>query len=110
MSLDEAVVDGKGPDLSVIADGPVLGHRGEQFTAAGSADQRRLEHALELEVFAFGEQRVEFPITDVGNEQIDVAAGFLGHHGLGGCGHGGGGGGAGTGRGSRGGGRGSRRI
>ena len=74
VGLDVAFVDGEGPDLAVFADGPVLGDRGGKLAAAGAADQGDLEYTLELEVFTFGQQRVELAVADVGDQQVDVSA------------------------------------
>ena len=111
VGLDEPVVDAEGPDLAVLADRPVLGDGRGQLAAALAAHQSDLEYPLELEVLTLGQQRIEFAVADVGDQQGDVAAGFLGHGSrIGGFGHGGRSrrsrtGGSRRGRGRRGGGR-----
>ena len=89
VGLDKPIVDGEGPDFSILADGPIFGHRRNQLAAATAADHGDLENALELQVFALSQQGVKLAVADVGHQQVDVAAGLLDHGGgFGGRGHG----------------------
>ena len=107
VGFDGVLFDVKGPDQAVVADGPLFGDGGGEFAAALAADHSDLEHPLELEILALGEEGVVLAVAEVGNQDGNIAAGGRGHHRIGSLRHRGRCGG-GRGRGSRSGGGGGR--